>query len=64
MFSRSESRWLVRTGAGPRADAGPGAAGLNLSRAGRETPLQVAALLEAKSACRATGRGIRVVPRN
>ena len=35
-----------------------------VSRAGRETPLQVVALLEAESAHWVTVRGIRVVPRS
>ena len=64
-FPRSESRWLVRTGAGPRVDTGPGAANPNpFSRIGRVVPLQAAALLEAKSARRVTACGIRVVPRD
>ncbi len=48
-FPRSESRWLVRTGAGRRVDTGPGAAAPNLfrSKGGRVIPLQVKALLEA-----------------
>ena len=49
--SRSENRWLVRTGAGKRVDTEPGAVRLNLFLVGRAVTatLQAAALLEAIS---------------
>jgi hypothetical protein len=43
----SENRWLVQTGVGPPVYPDPGAARLNVSRAGRMATLPAAALLEA-----------------
>ena len=63
-MTRSENRWLVRTGGGKRADPEPGAACLKrCSRAGRHGHVTGRGLVGGRERPPVTAGGSRVVPR-